>query len=57
MDKQQIRNLLNLLFITGTVVTIILYFAVDSPQPFYYACGVSLAIKMTEVVMRMIRFK
>ena len=57
MDKQQIRHLLNLLFIIGTAVTIILHFAVDSPQPFYYACGISLAIKMTEVVMRMIHFK
>lgn len=57
MDKQQVRNLLNLLFIIGTIVTIVLYFAIDNPQPFYYACGVSLVLKMTEVILRMIRYK
>lgn len=57
MDKDEIRNLLNILFIIGTIVTIILYFALDNPQPFYYACAVSLAIKMTEVILRMIRYK
>lgn len=57
MDKQQVRNLLNLLFIIGTIVTIVLYFVIDNPQPFYYACGVSLVLKMTEVILRMIRYK
>lgn len=56
-DKTKIRNVLNILFIIGAVVTIILYFAVDNPKPFYYACGFSLVVKMAEVVMRMIRYK
>lgn len=55
-DKTKIRNVLNILFIIGAAVTIILYFAVDSPKPFYIACAFSLVVKMTEVVMRMIRY-
>lgn len=52
IDK--IRYVLNTLFLIGTVVTVILYFAVDSREPFFYAGLTSLTLKMAEFILRFI---
>lgn len=57
MDKERIRTILNILFLIGTAVAIILYFTVDDRQPFFYTCATALILKMIEVVLRMIRYK
>ncbi len=57
MDKERIRTILNILFLTGTAVALILYFAVDDRQPFFYTCVTALILKMIEVVLRMMRYK
>ncbi|MBQ5663477.1 MAG: hypothetical protein IIV19_03485 [Bacteroidaceae bacterium] len=50
IDK--IRYILNTLFLIGTVVTVILYFAVDSREPFFYAGVTALTLKMAEFILR-----
>ena len=57
MDKERIRTILNILFLIGTAVALILYFTVDDRQPFFYTCATALILKMIEVVLRMIRYK
>lgn len=52
IDK--IRYTLNTLFLIGTVVTVVLYFAVESREPFFYAGVTSLTIKMAEFILRFI---
>ena len=52
IDK--IRYVLNTLFLIGTVLTVILYFAVDSREPFFYAGLVSLTLKVAEYILRFI---
>lgn len=52
IDK--IRYILNTLFLIGTAVTIILYFAVDNREPFFYAGITSLTLKMAEFILRFI---
>lgn len=52
IDK--IRYILNTLFLIGTVVTVVLYFAVESREPFFYAGVTSLTIKMAEFILRFI---
>lgn len=51
-STDKIRFILNTLFLIGTVVTIILYFAVDSREPFFYAGVISLTLKMAEFILR-----
>lgn len=57
MDKERIRTILNILFLIGTAVALILYFTVDDRRPFFYTCATALILKMIEVVLRMIRYK
>lgn len=51
-STDKIRYILNTLFLIGTVVTVILYFAVDSREPFFYAGVISLTLKMAEFILR-----
>ena len=52
IDK--IRNILNILFMIGAVVTILLYITVESREPFFYAGLVSLTLKVAEYILRFI---
>lgn len=51
------RYILNTLFMAGAVVTTIcflLQWSGMSTTPFYWACGISLGIKVTEYILRLI---
>ena len=53
MDNDKIRNILNILFMIGALVSIILYFTLgDDKTVFFYVCGASLFLKMIEFVFR-----
>lgn len=54
MDKiDQIRNILNILFMIGAVVSMILYFSLGEDKSiFFYVCGATLFLKMIEFVLR-----
>jgi len=52
---KNIRNILNILFIIGAVVSVILYFAVEDKHIFYYVCGASVFLKLMEFFIRFTR--
>lgn len=54
MDNiDRIRTILNVLFLIGAVVSVILYFTLgDDKTWFFYVCGASLFLKMMEIFMR-----
>ena len=51
-DKDQIRTLLNTLFLIGFIVAFIVYFATPNRNVFLIVCGVSIAIKLAEYIIR-----
>lgn len=56
MDKKQLKQSLNTLFLIGFVVTLILYIAMpDNRTPFLIAGFVSMAIKLVEFFIRFFR--
>lgn len=49
----QIRAVLNVLFMIGAIASVILYFTLgDDKSWFFYVCGASLFLKMIEFVFR-----
>ena len=49
----QIDRVLNVLFMIGAFISVILYFTVgDDKTLFFYVCGASLFLKMMEFVFR-----
>ena len=53
MNIDKIRNILNILFMIGAVVSVILYFSIGEDKTlFFYVCGDSLFLKMMEYVFR-----
>lgn len=51
------RSILNTVFLLGAAVTAVLFllqFSGYSTTPFYWACGISLVIKLTEYILRLI---
>ena len=53
MNIDKIRNILNILFMFGAVVSVILYFSIGEDKTlFFYVCGASLFLKMMEYVFR-----
>lgn len=56
MDRDKIRNILNVLFLIGALAAIILYFAYPNDRhPFMYVCLAALFLKMMEFVLRFMR--
>lgn len=52
-ETDKIRNILNVLFLIGAVVSVILYFTIGEDKTlFFYVCGASLFIKMVELFLR-----
>lgn len=54
----KIRTALNMVFMLGALITVILYvmhLSGGSSTPFFWACGVSLAIKIVEYLLRLFR--
>lgn len=52
MDPQKIRNILNILFMIGTLIAIIVYFAVDDKKTFIYVCAAVIFVKIMEFFIR-----
>lgn len=54
MDQiDRIRTVLNVLFMIGAFISVILYFTVgDDKTLFFYVCSASLFLKMMEFVFR-----
>lgn len=56
MKKNELRNLLNTLFLVGFIVALILYISMpDNRTPFLVVCGISMAIKLAEYFIRFFR--
>lgn len=54
MKTDKIRYILNTLFLIGVVITMILYFALDNREPFFYAGFITLSIKIFEFILRFV---
>ncbi len=53
MDTDRIRAVLNVLFMVGALISVILYFTLGEDKTvFFYVCGASLFLKMMEFVFR-----
>lgn len=53
MDTDRIRAFLNVLFMIGALISVILYFTLGEDKTvFFYVCGASLFLKMMEFVFR-----
>ncbi|WP_203558150.1 hypothetical protein [Bacteroides sp. 214] len=52
MNPDKIRSILNVLFLIGTLITIIIYFVVDDRTVFLYVCGATLFCKIMEFFIR-----
>lgn len=53
MDKiQKARYILNILFLIGALVTLILYFATGGSAVFFYTGIVTMTLKMIEFILR-----
>ena len=52
-NVDQIRTVLNVVFLIGAAASMILYFSLgDDKHWFFLVCGFSLAVKMMEFVLR-----
>lgn len=52
MNPDKIRNILNIIFMLGTLASIIVYFAIEDKSVFLYVCGATLFCKMMEFLIR-----
>lgn len=53
MDTDRIRAVLNVVFMIGALISVILYFTLGEDKTvFFYVCGASLFLKMMEFVFR-----
>ena len=53
MDTDRIRAVLNVPFMIGALISVILYFTLGEDKTvFFYVCGASLFLKMMEFVFR-----
>lgn len=55
MNTDKIRNILNILFMIGAVISVILYFSLEDKHPFLYVCGAAIFLKMMEFFLRFMR--
>lgn len=56
MKRNELRNLLNSLFLLGFLVALILYIAIpENRTPFLIVCFISMAVKIAEYIVRFFR--
>lgn len=56
MKRNELRNLLNSLFLIGFLIAAFLYFSMpDNRTPFLAVCGISMLIKIAEYIVRYFR--
>src|SRR5574344_909643 len=54
---EKLRFILNSIFMIGAIITailFILYLSDKNPNPFYWACSISLTIKVIEYILRLV---
>ena len=52
IDK--IRYILNIAFLIGAAVTVILYFSTDGGKPYYYSGIITISTKVFEYILRFV---
>jgi hypothetical protein len=52
MNPDKIRNILNILFLVGALVAVIVYFAVDNKKIFLYVSCTAIFFKLIEFFIR-----
>ncbi|WP_185091812.1 hypothetical protein [Phocaeicola paurosaccharolyticus] len=52
MNRDSVRNVLNILFMVLTVIAIVTYFAADDFKTFIYVCAVAVVVKVVEFILR-----
>lgn len=56
MNRSQLRNLLNTLFLVGFLIALILYISIPEDRTaFLVVCGISMVIKIAEYIVRFFR--
>jgi hypothetical protein len=56
MKRNDLRNLLNTLFLVGFLIALILYISMpENRTPFLIVCFISMAIKVAEYIVRYFR--
>jgi hypothetical protein len=55
MNPDKIRNILNILFLIGTVAAFIVYFAADDKKTFLYVGLGAMFFKLIEFIIRFTR--
>ncbi len=56
MDTDQLRNILNIVFMLLFIAAVVIYFAIDNePIWFVYICGAAIVVKIAEVFIRFIK--
>lgn len=56
MKRNELRNLLNSLFLVGFLIALILYITIpDDRTAFLAVCGLSMAVKIAEYIVRFFR--
>jgi hypothetical protein len=56
MKRNDLRNLLNTLFLVGFLIALILYISMpENRTPFLFVCFISMAIKVAEYIVRYFR--
>ena len=53
-NTDKIRYILNVLFLVGVVVTIILYIVTDGGKPYFYSGIITLSAKVFEFILRFV---
>lgn len=55
MTTENIRKVLNALFLIGALISVILYITLDNKTPFFYVCSGALFVKIMEFFIRFTR--
>lgn len=50
-----IRSILNIIFLIGAVASVIIYFTVEDKHVFFYVCGGAIFFKLMEFFIRFTR--
>lgn len=55
MGIDKLRSILNILFMVGALISVILYFTMEDKHLFLYVCGASIFLKLMEFFIRFTR--
>jgi hypothetical protein len=52
MNTEQVRNILNIVFMVLALAAVICYFVADNFLVFIYVCAAAIAVKLAEIFIR-----